>query len=494
MRVFMTGATGMIGRDLALRLQCEGHEVIAWVRDVAAARQVLGAGPELLPVAESDARLAEVLSRADAVINLAGAPVAQRWTARHRRRLVESRVDVTQRIVAAMAVASPRPRVLVSTSAIGWYGDRGAAELDEGSAVGEGFLAELSQRWEAAADEAAPLGVRVVKLRLGVVLAAEGGALARLVPATRWGGGVIIGDGRQFMSWIHLRDVVGMYMQALADPRWSGVYNATAPHPVDNGQFTRRLARALHRPTWMKVPAVALRLALGEMAQIVTASQRVTPRRALAADFSFRFPELGAALAEVLQPVGRDVQFESVSEVPPDVAYFADHRPKYRLRQTVVLDAPIDRVFDFFRRAENLGAMTPDDMSFDIQTPTPIAMHEGTRIEYAIRLGPVPLRWLTRIERWAPDRCFVDAQYAGPYAAWYHEHHFEAVGDDRTKMTDVVWYAPPLGPLGRLANRLFITGKLRGIFGHRTRVIRKRFGIVASDADARHQGDEAAAA
>ncbi len=493
MRVFVTGATGVVGRALAMRLRRSGHEVTAWVRDEAAARQVLGAEARLVSVDVSDQALARALSRCDAVVNLAGAPISKRWTAAHRRRLVRSRVGVTQRIVAACGLADAPPKAFVSASAVGAYGDRGDERLDESARLGDGFLAQLCRDWEAAADAAAAHGARVVKLRFGIVLSEQGGALGKLVPATRWGGGVAVGSGDQFMPWIHLDDLVSLIERAVTDAAWSGVYNACAPEPVTNAAFTRALARALHRPAWARVPTPLLRVAMGAMSQVLTDSQRAVPARASAAGFAFAYPELDAALHDILHPAADGaISIERVTDVPSSVAYFDGRRPRYRLRQTVVVDAPRGEVFDLFREAENLGALTPDDLSFEIRTPTPIDMHEGTHIDYRIRLGPVPMTWKTRIEIWEPEARFVDAQYRGPYAAWYHEHRFEQMPDGRTKMTDIVWYAPPLGIVGAIANRLFISAKLHWIFGYRTRVIRRRFGLASpsgapADAPARRR-------
>ena len=490
MRVFVTGATGVVGRALVMRLRRSGHEVTAWVRDVAAARQVLGAEADLIAVDDDDASLTRELSRCDAVVNLAGAPISKRWTAAHRRRLVDSRVGVTRRIAAACRQAVTGPKVFVSASAVGAYGDRGEARLDESAPLGEGFLAQLCRDWEAAADEVADTGARIVKLRFGIVLSEQGGALGKLVPATRWGGGVVMGSGNQYMPWIHLDDLVSLLLRSSTDEGWSGVYNACAPQPVTNRGFTKALARALHRPAWARVPTPLLRIAMGAMSQVLTDSQRAVPSRALAAGFDFAHADLDAALHDILHlaPEGA-ITIEPVTDVPSSVAYFVGRRPRYRLRQTVVVDAPRPEVFELFRQADNLGALTPDDLAFEIRTPTPIHMHEGTEIDYQIRLGPVPMGWKTRIEVWEPQARFVDAQYRGPYKAWYHEHRFEQTPDGHTKMTDIVWYSPPFSILGAIANRLFISAKLRHIFGYRTRVIRRRFGLVDGGPGPRARAD-----
>lgn len=482
MRVFMTGATGLVGRALALRLRRDGHRITAWVRDRDAALQVLGDEVELVAVGSGDAELVRALSEADAVVNLAGAPVAQRWSPKVRRQLVDSRVALTQRLVGGMRAcrADARPTVLVSASAVGYYGDRGEELLHEGAEPGDGFLARLCVDWEAASREAEGLGLRVCSLRIGIVLSGEGGALATMRPAFAMGLGAALGSGRQHMPFIHLRDLVEMFVQAVHDPRYEGPINAVAPRSVDNREFTRALAGALGRRAWLRVPAFALRLGMGQAAQIMLAGQRVVPSKAQELGFEFRFPRLDDALRDALDGGRSYVSLGPAGPLPAS-EYVRERRPRYLLEQHTLIDAPLDTVFDFFRRAENLGAITPPALAFEIRTPTPIAMREGQQIAYRIRLGPVPMPWLTNIEVWEPTARFVDAQVRGPYRAWYHEHVFEARGP-RTLMIDRVWYAPPLGVLGRVAQRLFVGSMLRRIFGYRRVAIELRFGL-AEDGD-----------
>lgn len=476
MKVFVTGATGLVGRALALRLAGMGHEVLAWVRSPQAARALLGPDVTLVPVRDDDGELCEALSQADAVINLAGAPVAKRWTDAYRKTLVRSRVDLTRRLVEAMASQSDRPRVLLSASAVGYYGDRGAEELPESAAPGEGFLPSLCVDWEAAASEAESLGLRVAQFRLGIVLDAEGGALAAMRRPFALGLGAVIGSGDQYSPFIHLRDLVELLVTALDDERYRGPINAVAPQTVTHREFCRELGRALHRPVWLRAPGFAVRAAMGDAASILLEGQRVVPQRAVELGFTFRFPTLAAALADVIEGGRSSVAVGPAADVP-DHEYLARRKPRYLLEQRMTIDAPIDEVFAFFRQAENLATITPPTLAFEIRTPTPIDMQQGREITYRIRLGPVPMKWLTSIERWAPPQRFVDVQLQGPYRAWYHEHAFEPDGD-RTTMVDRVWYAPPLGPLGWVAQRLMVGPMLRRIFGYRRAAIDLRFGVV----------------
>jgi hypothetical protein len=277
MRIAITGASGFIGSRLAEEFRAQGHTVSA-VR--------LRENPALSP--------------SDAVIHLAGENLAQRWSLAAKREIRASRVDGTRRLVNAIAQSAERPSVLVSASAIGIYGNCGDELLTERSAPASGFLGELCQAWEAAADEAAPLGVRVVKLRIGLVLGPHGGALARMIPAFKLGAGARLGSGKQWVSWIHIADLAGLVRFAIENPALAGAVNAVAPGPVQNTEFTRELARALRRPAFAAIPEIALKLLFGEMSTVLLDSVRVTPEAALAAGFRFRYPNLAPALRDAL--------------------------------------------------------------------------------------------------------------------------------------------------------------------------------------------------
>jgi len=472
-RVFVTGATGFVGRAVVLRLRRDGFEVCAWVRDEARARGQLGAEVDLLSTDAPRETLVETLARCDGVVNLAGESItAGRWNRKRKGSLVSSRVGVTKRIVDAL-LAAGRPRVLVSASAVGFYGDRGDERLDEDSGPGPGFLADLCREWEAATSPAAQGGVRVVCLRIGVVLGREGGALAKLLPPFRAGLGGALGSGRQSVSWIHLHDLAEIVVAALSDERLRGSLNAVAPQPVTNQEFTGALGRALNRPTRLPVPRAIPRLVLGEGASALFDSQRVFPKRLLDVGFRFRFPALDDSLWDLL-----DETHVEIGPIGKGAAVTGPRRARHLLRTATTLKSPADAVFEFFSAPANLGVLTPPRMRFRISRPSPMA--EGTVIEYRIRVARLDLGWRTRIERWEPGRGFVDSQLAGPYRVWWHEHTFRAVPEG-TRMDDQVSYAVPLGWLGLVANRLFVEPELRRIFSYRRDVIRLRFGIPGEE-------------
>lgn len=485
MKVALFGATGLVGRALALRLRRDGHHVRAWVRNPTRAAGLLGAEVERVGASDDDAAMVAMLEGCDAIVNVAGEPVAQRWPKSVRGRLVDSRVGLNRRIVGALPLCRVRPRIWMQASAVGFYGDRGDEELDESASSGEGFLAALCRDWEASAFAARDLGLRVACLRIGLVLATDGGVLPAVATPTRLGLGAFLGSGRQSVPWIHLTDLVELFVTGLVDDRYEAAINAVAPEPVDQRGFADAVAKQLRRPRLLRVPAFALRLALGEAAVVVLSGQRVVPARALALGFRFAFTTLRAALLD-LQGGGSAPTIAAVSSWPK-AAYLDERRPRFCLETRIALSSPIEEVMPFFEKAANLGAMTPSHMGFEILGDAPAAIHVGTTIDYRIRLGPATLRWRTRIDQ-IDDRGFVDCQLRGPYRAWYHQHTFEPAGRG-TVMVDRVWYAPPLGVLGLLAQWLFIGRQLRQIFGHRHQCARFRFGD-GRHGDSDHSGSQ----
>lgn len=301
MKILVTGATGLIGGALCARLQSEGHEVAI------VSRRAAGSGP--YPVFQWDPMTGPIpvaaVEGCEAVIHLAGEPVAGgRWTSEIKRRIRDSRVIGTRNLVAGLRAASRSPRILVNASAVGYYGARGDEQLDENSKPGAGFLPDVCVEWEREAQAAIELGVRVSMVRIGVVLAREGGALAKMLPAFKLGVAGNLGDGRQWFPWIHHEDIVGVIHHALLNDAVRGAVNAVAPGIVTNAEFTKTLAGVMHRSPFVAAPAFALNLLFGEMAGVMLASHRVAPRVAEETGFRFRFPILEAALRDLLD--GKD--------------------------------------------------------------------------------------------------------------------------------------------------------------------------------------------
>lgn len=297
MKILMTGGTGLIGRALCKALRAEGHQLTVLSRQAALVPEMCG------KTVQAMASLDEWHSTQhfDAVINLAGAPIVDAvWTPARKQILRDSRIALTEKLLQRIADAAHKPAVLLSGSAVGYYGNRPDVELDEQSEAGADFAAHLCADWENAAVPASALGVRVCLLRTGLVLSDQGGLLGRMLLPFKFALGARLGAGRQGMSWVHIDDYVAMVLRLLHDEQLSGAFNMTAPHPVSNAEFTGQLAHAVGRPAIFVAPGRLLKWAMGERAVLLLEGQRALPVRMLAAGFKFTYPELSGALRAVL--------------------------------------------------------------------------------------------------------------------------------------------------------------------------------------------------
>jgi uncharacterized protein len=297
MKVTVTGATGFLGGRLLPKLLNAGHQVHVLGRKRAAGL------PSGIAFSEWSAHTeppASALSGSDAVVHLAGEPIAQRWTPQAKARIRDSRIEGTKFLVSALRNLPDRPRVLVCSSGISYYGSRGDEVLTETSSGGPGFLSDVVRKWEAAARSAESLGIRVVSLRFGAILG-NGGALAKMLLPFRFGLGGPVGSGSQWMSWIHIEDAAELIMFAMENDSLRGPVNGTSSNPVTNRDFTRELGNVLHRPAILPVPELALKLIFGEMSSVILDSQRAVPKAAKQAGFRFQYPDLRCALTEILK-------------------------------------------------------------------------------------------------------------------------------------------------------------------------------------------------
>ncbi|MEG4408444.1 thylakoid membrane protein ThyD [Microcoleus sp. MON2_D5] len=305
MKVAIAGATGFVGSRLVEKLQAAGHKVVVLSRDAAKAGRVFPASayPNLEVVAYTPAESGDwqkSIAGCDAVVNLAGVPIAEeRWTEARQQAILDSRRLTTAKLVEAIVNANPRPSVLVSASAIGYYGTSETAEFDETSPAGNDFLAAVCKDWEAAAQPAKNAGTRVAILRLGIVLG-MGGALAKMLPPFKLFAGGPLGTGKQWFSWVHREDVVDLILYALQNSQVEGVLNATAPNPVRMNELCQTLGEVLQRPSWLPVPGFALEMLLGDGAKLVLEGQKVLPKQTLASGFQYQYPTLKLALEEIL--------------------------------------------------------------------------------------------------------------------------------------------------------------------------------------------------
>ncbi len=306
MKIAITGATGFVGSRLVERLHSEGQKVLVLTRNTTFALKVFPS--EAFPNVKIIAYTPTVsgswqytLSGCDAVVNLAGEPIAEgRWTPERKQEILNSRKLSTQKIVEAIALSNPKPSVLVNASAIGYYGTSETATFDEASTNGNDFLAQVCQAWEAEAKKVEASGVRLVILRFGIVLGI-GGALGKMITPFKLFAGGPIGSGKQWFSWIHLDDIVNLIMQAFTKPEMQGVYNATAPNPVRMSELSQTMGQVMNRPNWLPVPNFAIEALLGDGAIVVLEGQQVQPKRTLETGFEYLYPNLKPALAQILK-------------------------------------------------------------------------------------------------------------------------------------------------------------------------------------------------
>lgn len=304
MKIAITGATGFVGSRLVGKLQENGEQILILTRQAAKGKRTFPdtAFPnlEIVPYRPTEAGdWQQAISGCDAVVNLAGEPIAERWTPEHKQAILNSRQLGTRQIVEAIGQANPKPSVLVNSSAIGYYGTSETATFDENSPPGTDFLAQVCQAWEAEAQKVTTFGVRLAILRTGIVLG-NGGALAKMVPPFKLFAGGPLGNGRQWFSWIHREDLVNLILEILQQPQLAGTFNATAPNPVRMSEFCQTLGEVMHRPSWLPVPDFALELLLGESAKVVLEGQQVLPKRLQDIGFEYQYPTLKAALAAII--------------------------------------------------------------------------------------------------------------------------------------------------------------------------------------------------
>lgn len=456
MRVLITGATGLIGREVGKILAEKGISLNVVSRSPNRARLELPFPADIFEwQGESDVFPARALDNVDAVLHLAGEPVASsRWTEEKKKSIYDSRVLGTKRLVEAIGKNPGKISAFIGGSATGIYGDRGDDVLNETSGAADDFLAKVCIDWEKEIDGFTEVtGKRSVKIRTGIVLSRHGGALEKLLPIFQKGLGGRLSNGQQWMSWIHIEDIARLFVYALEN-EVSGVLNGTSPEPARNERFTVALARALGRPVFLPVPGSALKIAFGEMSTALLGSQRIMPERVIEAGFEFHYPELVKALNEVCEPL-RGGQHELLNE------QWVDRRP--------------DEIFPFFCSEKNLEELTPTFLNFRVLGKSTTEIEEGTLIDYKMSLHGVPMKWRTRIEEWKPDRAFVDVQLKGPYRKWHHTHEFVPFAGG-TLMRDRVLYKLPMGWFGDAAASWKVSNQVGEIFAFRRKKIGELFG------------------
>jgi len=455
MRILLTGGTGLIGSQVGIALAKSGHDITALSRkgnprDLCFPARCLAwdhANP--LP----SAVLAPNGEAFDAVIHLAGEPVAQRWTRSVKERIKKSRVNSTKALIQSLKQLKVLPSVWLNASAIGIYGDNNHQIQTESAPHASGFLGDVCQEWEAALSEL-PATTRSVSLRFGIILSNEDGALPKMLAPFRYGVGGPIGQGRQMMSWIHIDDTTAAILHALKTQSVVGPVNVVAPHPVSNAEFTREISQTVGLPAVMPVPGFMLKILLGEMSNIILSSAAVAPEKLIQSGFIFQYPTLKPCLQNLL----------AVNERKGVRLYVA--------RQWIK-GTPAEH-FPFFSAAENLETITPPWLHFRITAKSSETMTNGVLIDYKLRIKGLPVSWRTRIESWNPPHQFVDTQLKGPYKIWHHTHTFESLGEG-TLMTDRVLYKMRFWPLGDVALPM-VKHDVETIFRYRKSVIDRLLG------------------
>lgn len=445
MKILLTGATGLVGNDVGKQLVERGHTVVAVTRSRVEAQQNLTYKAEIIECDLTRNVLSqEAFEGVDAIVNLMGESVDGRWTSKKKEKIRKSRVMSSKHL---LQNCPERVKVIISASAIGLYGHRGDETLTESSEVGSGFLSEVCQLWENAIMQSAI--ERKVILRIGMVLSKKGGALKKLLSIFGRNLGAELGSGQQWMSFIALEDLVNLICEAVEKNQFNGVINAVSGQPIQNKDFTESLCSFLEVRKMPKAPEFVLKMALGQMSELILSSQKVTSSILPDLGFSIKYPDLSSILSHELSALKKGCSlFYAEQFIPYDIA----------------------EVFDFFSNHENLEKITPSFLKFKIQKVSSPKVQQDSVIDYRLKVRGVPVKWRTLIRRWEPPHSFADMQIRGPYAYWDHTHSFKQVTGG-TLMTDEVCYKLPLGSLGRLVASGFVEGDVNKIFKFRRKVI-----------------------
>ncbi|CAN5438513.1 hypothetical protein BH10BDE1_BH10BDE1_05800 [soil metagenome] len=462
MRILLTGGTGLIGSELGKRLVSRGDEIVLLVRDVRATEGRVPFPAKLFQWNHNETVPPMALDGVDAIINLAGEPLADgRWTDEKKKLILDTRVLGTRHLVEGVRLHCPQLKVFVQGSATGIFGDRKEEILNGDSKDGSGFLADVVRAWEAEALKlnqglgAGQNPIRLPLVRTSMVLARHGGALEKMLPLFRANVAGRLGmKGEQWMSWIHINDIAKLFIHAVDSANANGVLEGAAPEPVTNHDFTEVLCRELGVFENFPVPAFALKALYGEMSTVILESARVIPTLTKKSGFKFEFETIEDALHEILEPL-RDSTYEKFSE------------------QWVPMAAA--DVWPYFSDAKNLEELTPGFLKFKVKSMSTPEIQEGTLIDYSLSLNGIPFGWRTRIEDWEPGKKFIDTQLSGPYALWHHTHDFVPMAGG-TLLRDRVRYRVPFGWVGAMASGWKVHKDVATIFNFRRKKIAERFG------------------
>lgn len=454
MIVLLTGATGLVGKELGKKLVEQGHRLVVVSRN---AKNALESCPFPCQVIEGDLSKepikSDLLSQIQAVIHLAGESVAEaRWSDVKKMQIYNSRVLGTKNLIISLAEAKAPLRAFISTSASGFYGDQGDKILPENSIRGSGFLSDVCRDWEREVEMAQSKQIfancRFVILRVGVVLSVLGGAMLKMIHPFRLGIGGAVGSGKQWMGWIHLVDLVQIYASSLIDENYQGVINAVAPETITNLDFSKKLAAVFGKKLGPAIPKAVLKLIFGEMSHVLLSSQRLEAKALDQLQFRYQYPQLDQAFAEICQ---YHAQGDEV------------------LISEQYLDYDLQKIFPFFSDAKNLERITPEYLNFKVVKMSTQHIEANTLIDYKLKIHGVPVAWRTQILDWVPPVKFTDTQLKGPYKKWHHTHDFTKLGQG-VLMKDRVLYRLPFGLLGWALAFWFVKKDVTKIFLYRRKV------------------------
>lgn len=448
----MTGGTGLIGRELGKALVRRGHSLVVLTRNPESSK--LKTPYPHTPVywdGEKSPLDSQFFKDVDGVIHLAGLGIAdQRWSTKYKKRLEDSRILATQNL---LQNAPQNLKFFIGSSAIGYY-PTSDSPLKEDQKPAEHFFGQLCKNWEAEAYKFLdPKHVRISHIRTGVVFGPQGGALEQMLPPLRTGLGGPLGNGSQWMSWIDIEDIVGIYVFVLEN-NLMGPFNGVAPFPVTNKSLTQKIGQLIKRPVLLPVPQLALSVVLGEVAKFLTLSQNISSEKIQKSGYKFKFEKIDECLEKNI--------------------------PKLKLGETRYVSEqyvyePLEKVFPFFSNANNLEKITPPSFQFKVVSKSTDEIKVGTLINYKLKIdGLIPARWQTLITEWNPPYQFSDLQKKGPYKKWHHTHKFETLGEG-VLMTDQVDYSLPLGWLGWLVAGWKVKRDIFNIFNYRTKVLDQIF-------------------
>ena len=454
MKILLTGATGFVGTQLCKKLVMEGHDLVIFTRNKKRTEENFPFPAEIFEWEDhSQEPPGECFEGVNGIIHLMGESIAEgRWTEEKKKRLWFSRVDATRSLVAGVKNNRDKHNIsfAVSTSAIGYYPFSEKETYKEDSQKGDSFLADLCEAWE---GEFNNIGVEIRKsiIRVGLVLG-RGGALEKLNPVFSYGMTSPLGSGKQWMSWIHIDDLVNLYYEAATNPKASGIFNAVSDTPETNKDFHKKLAKCFCRPMLPATPAFVLKIVLGEMSMVLLGSQKILSDRHKEIGFQCKFNELSDALKDIF-PYG------AFTKVKQSFQFFPNHGHE---------------LFDFFKEANNLENITPPLLKFKVLNSSTEDVEEGTIINYKLKVHGVPFRWRTEIKSWKPPFQFRDFQQKGPYNIWDHTHSFYKT-DEGLLMEDYVIFKLPVAALTTPVVSPLVNKDVNEIFSYRRKVLDEKF-------------------